>query len=208
MAGLWPTIPVLLVAPHARKFVGRNKRSALRRAGLSAATPSPPPPVESCAINPVGHGLRARAWPHSLVRRNARAEDAGNVSAAVALASELQERTAQCASLIAPYGLLPPALVRHLESLGHEATHVADLGMQAAHDRDIWNQAFAMKAVLVSKDEDFVTMRALRSQGPAVVWVRVGNATRRMLIARFAAALPGVLAALERGETIVQIADV
>ena len=79
--------------------------------------------------------------------------------------------------------------------------------MQSARDRDIWDRAFAMQAALVSKDEDFVTMRALRSQGPAVVWIRIGNATRRTLVARVAAALPGVLAAFDRGETIVQIAD-
>jgi hypothetical protein len=39
------------------------------------------------------------------------------------------------------------------------------------------------------------------------VWVRIGNATRRVLVARFAAVFPRVLAALERGETIVQIPD-
>ena len=102
---------------------------------------------------------------------------------------------------------LPPALARHLESLGHEAAHVADFGMETARDTEIWGRASAMNAVLVSKDEDFVTMRALRADGPAVIWVRIGNATRRTLIARFDAALPGVLAALERGETIVQIPD-
>jgi predicted nuclease of predicted toxin-antitoxin system len=102
---------------------------------------------------------------------------------------------------------LPPSLARYLESLGHEAAHVADLGMEAARDREIWERASAASAVLVSKDEDFVTMRALRAYGPAVVWVRIGNATRRALITRFAAALPAVLAALERGETIVQIPD-
>jgi predicted nuclease of predicted toxin-antitoxin system len=102
---------------------------------------------------------------------------------------------------------LPPALARHLEAVGHEATHVADLGMQSARDHEIWQQASASGAVLVSKDEDFVTMRALRRDGPAVVWVRIGNATRRVLIARFAAAFSRVLAALDRGETIVQIPD-
>jgi predicted nuclease of predicted toxin-antitoxin system len=102
---------------------------------------------------------------------------------------------------------LPPALARHLQSLGHEAVHVADFGMQTARDREIWQRALTTSAVLVSKDEDFVTTRALRRDGPAVVWVRIGNATRRGLIAGFSAALPGVIAALERGETIVQIPD-
>jgi predicted nuclease of predicted toxin-antitoxin system len=102
---------------------------------------------------------------------------------------------------------LPPALARHLLALGHEATHVADVGMVAARDREIWAHADATDAVLVTKDEDFVTMRALHRRGPAVVWVRVGNATRRAIIAHFDSLLPAIVAALERGETIVQISD-
>jgi predicted nuclease of predicted toxin-antitoxin system len=59
--------------------------------------------------------------------------------------------------------------------------------------------------VLITKDEDFVTMRALsRSGGPAIVWVRVGNTTRVALIAVSASVLPEILAAIERGETVVQ----
>jgi len=61
--------------------------------------------------------------------------------------------------------------------------------------------------VLVTKDEDFVTMRALSAAGPAMIWVRVGNTTNRALIGRLSAVFPSVLAALERGETIVQIGD-
>jgi len=102
---------------------------------------------------------------------------------------------------------LPPALARHLVAMGHEATHVADIGLAAARDHDIWDHAATNDCVLVTKDEDFVTMRALRSRGPAVVWVRVGNATRRVLINRFGAVFPALLAALERGETIIQIPD-
>jgi predicted nuclease of predicted toxin-antitoxin system len=44
---------------------------------------------------------------------------------------------------------LPPALARHLESLGHEAAHVVDLAMETARDREIWDRASAMDAVLV-----------------------------------------------------------
>jgi uncharacterized protein (DUF433 family) len=57
---------------------------------------------------------------------------------------------------------LPPALAHHLVELGHEAVHVGDVGLLAARDQDIWRHALAIGAVLVTKDEDFVTMRALR----------------------------------------------
>jgi len=79
--------------------------------------------------------------------------------------------------------------------------------MARARDHDVWNNASASDSILVTKDEDFVTMRALRSDGPAVIWVRIGNSTKRVLTDRFSAAFPAVLVALERGETIVQIPD-
>ena len=50
-------------------------------------------------------------------------------------------------------------------------------------------------------------MRALRREGLAVIWVRIGNTTRREIIARFDAWLAGIIAALERGETIIQVSE-
>jgi predicted nuclease of predicted toxin-antitoxin system len=103
---------------------------------------------------------------------------------------------------------LPPALARHLVVRGHEAEHLADIGMLTASDALIWQRAVDSNAVLITKDEDFVTVRALSKQGgPPIVWVRLGNTTRRALIARFDAALPSILEAIERGETVVQISD-
>lgn len=102
---------------------------------------------------------------------------------------------------------LPPALAAYLISRGHEALHVAELGMVSARDREIWNRAAEQGAVIVTKDEDFVTMQALGPQGPPVIWIRIGNVTKRALLRHLAAALPSVLTALERGETVVQISD-
>jgi predicted nuclease of predicted toxin-antitoxin system len=50
-------------------------------------------------------------------------------------------------------------------------------------------------------------MRALDSSGPAVVWVRIGNTTKRALMDSFAQKLPAIIVALERGDTIVEISD-
>lgn len=104
---------------------------------------------------------------------------------------------------------LPPALARYLSSVGHEAEHVGDVGLLGASDERIWDYAAAAGAVLVTKDEDFVTMRALRRHGgPAVIWVRIGNTTKQALIARFEAAFVAIADALKRGETVIQISDV
>ena len=68
---------------------------------------------------------------------------------------------------------LPPALARHLSTLGHVAEHVSDHGLESAPDRDIWSRAVATDAYIITKDEDFVTLRALITRGPAVVWIHV-----------------------------------
>lgn len=101
---------------------------------------------------------------------------------------------------------LPPLLAQYLVSLGHHAEHVADIGLARGADREIWQYARTNAAILVTKDEDFVTIRALADAGPTVLWVRIGNSTKRVLISRCAAAWPKVLSALERGETVIEIA--
>lgn len=100
---------------------------------------------------------------------------------------------------------LPPALARWLVAKGHEASHVLDHDMLEAGDAAIWAQAERLGAVIVSKDEDFVHLRTLRPQGPALVWVRVGNTTRRELLAWFAELLPDIERALVAGERLIEV---
>jgi len=100
---------------------------------------------------------------------------------------------------------LPPALARWLEAKGHAAEHVGDIGMQSASDSTIWTYALVNIAVIVSKDEDFAQRRTMTDRGPAVVWLRLPNTRRRALLVWFGAILPDVVAALERGETLVEI---
>lgn len=100
---------------------------------------------------------------------------------------------------------LPPALARWLEAQGHSADHVADLGLVEASDLIIWNAAADREAVIVTKDEDFVTLSAFRGKGPAVLWIRLGNTRTNELIGRMQTSLAKVTAALERGESIVEV---
>ena len=88
---------------------------------------------------------------------------------------------------------------------GHEAEHVGDLGMQAASDAVIWNYALASSSAIITKDEDFAQRKVLADQGPVVVWIRLPNTRRRDLLAWFEAVLPDVLAALGRGETLIEV---
>lgn len=100
---------------------------------------------------------------------------------------------------------LPPRLAALLVTLGYEAHHVAEFDMLRARDRAIWDKAAELDAAIMTKDVDFVTLRALRSLGPAIVWIRLGNVSRTVLLARIAKALPGIVAQIEHREKVVVV---
>ena len=105
---------------------------------------------------------------------------------------------------------LPPALARWMAAKGHDAWHVGDRGMQAASDTEIWHYALLSSATIVTKDEDFAQRKVLVAiatgrAGPAVVWIRLPNLRRRDLLVRFESILPDVVAALARGETLIEV---
>ena len=58
---------------------------------------------------------------------------------------------------------------------------------------------------IVTKDEDFVLLKTAAPDGPSVVWVRIGNAIKRVLLTRLAAAWPAVVAELDRGALVVEV---
>lgn len=100
---------------------------------------------------------------------------------------------------------LPPALAGFLNGRGHEASPVRDLGLRDADDRDIWDKATEIGAIVVTKDEDFVHFVMLSPEGPAVVWVRIGNAVNRVLLVRFEKAWDEVEAHLKDGARLVEL---
>ena len=100
---------------------------------------------------------------------------------------------------------LPPALAQWLASEGHEAHHVSDMGLEAMPDREIWQRARDLDACIVTKDEDFVLLQALDRAGPAIVWIRIGNAVRRVLLQRLPALWPAVISAIERGDKTIEV---
>ena len=100
---------------------------------------------------------------------------------------------------------LPPALARWLTAQGHEAEHVGDNGMQGSPDTAIWDYALRKGATIVTKDEDFAQRATMTDVAPAVIWIRLPNTRRRELLVWFETILPDVLAALERGETLIEV---
>jgi predicted nuclease of predicted toxin-antitoxin system len=100
---------------------------------------------------------------------------------------------------------LPPRLVHRLTELGHDAFHVFDLGLISAADRQVWDEALTRGAILVTKDQDFPALRTKLNEGPLIVWIRMGNIDNQTLIRRFIGAIDEIVAAIERGDSIVEL---
>jgi len=100
---------------------------------------------------------------------------------------------------------LPPALARMITELGHEAEHVADIGLRDADDSPIWAYAMRQQAIVITKDEDFPHRFRQGGQSPVIVWLRIGNTSRRALLAWFRPLLPQIEALLENGERLIEV---
>ncbi|WP_324780298.1 DUF5615 family PIN-like protein [Thiobacillus sedimenti] len=101
---------------------------------------------------------------------------------------------------------LPPALARKIAAMGHEASHVLDVGLLECSDSRIWDYALENGAIIITKDEDFAIRASVSKAPPMIVWVRIGNCPNARLLAWFAAELPSVIAALDSGTYLVEIA--
>jgi predicted nuclease of predicted toxin-antitoxin system len=100
---------------------------------------------------------------------------------------------------------LPPLLAGALRQAGCQAVHLLDLGLLTATDEQIWDEAVSRSAILVTKDRDFALRRTASNDGPSILWVRVGNTSNRRLIELALRALPAIIDAIERHETIIEL---
>ncbi|MFN3347889.1 MAG: DUF5615 family PIN-like protein [Pseudorhodoplanes sp.] len=100
---------------------------------------------------------------------------------------------------------LPPRLAHRLKELGHDATHVFEPGLATAKDDVIWEQALVRRAALITKDRDFVTLRVAKQSGPQIIWLRLGNCDTNSLIDRITGSLDLVIAAVDRGEGVIEV---
>ncbi|RYF93023.1 MAG: hypothetical protein EON95_10410 [Caulobacteraceae bacterium] len=99
---------------------------------------------------------------------------------------------------------LPPALATWLKTTGHEAAHIHERGLGGAADADIWLTCIEAGAVIITKDRDFALRRAA-TEGPTVVWIRLGNMRVGEMMRQVRQAWPQALARLKAGRAVVEL---
>ncbi len=100
---------------------------------------------------------------------------------------------------------LPSALAAWLRDKGQQAEHVLEVGLAQGKDTPIWHYAQTQGAVIITKDEDFAEWIRRGRSGPQVVWLRIGNTTKRSLFAWLEPLLPSILRQLEQGDRLVEV---
>ena len=99
----------------------------------------------------------------------------------------------------------PDSIGAVLGVAGADCVHVLDIDLGQASDSTIWRYAEESRAIVISKDEDFLHL-ALRNAGSArLIWVRIGNCRKGALLSRFHELWPQILERLNEGEQILEI---
>jgi predicted nuclease of predicted toxin-antitoxin system len=100
---------------------------------------------------------------------------------------------------------LPPSLARMLTNAGHQAKHVREVGLRNATDGVIWDYAVRERAVIVTKDEDFALRRLHVSDGPTIVWLRIGNSSTPALQRRLMPLFPEIERMVTMGDGVIEV---
>jgi predicted nuclease of predicted toxin-antitoxin system len=82
---------------------------------------------------------------------------------------------------------------------------ISACGMRHADDSPIWSYALAHDAIIITKDEDFPHHMSQSKACPVIVWLRIGNTSRRALLAWFEPLLPQIETLISQGDRLVEI---
>ncbi len=100
---------------------------------------------------------------------------------------------------------LPPLLARELTRAGFDAVHVIDLKLEKAPDSRLWAAARESGRILVSMDEDFHHLSMRPGETVRLVWIRMGNTRRALLLEKLLPLWPELVNRLERGERLLEV---
>ncbi len=103
---------------------------------------------------------------------------------------------------------LSPALAPWLsDTFAVEVFSVQRLGLRDASDEEIYLAARAEKAVVITKDRDFVHLFERLGPPPQIVWVTCGNISNAVMREILHQHFPNAILRLQAGTALVEIPD-
>jgi predicted nuclease of predicted toxin-antitoxin system len=101
---------------------------------------------------------------------------------------------------------LSPAIAKWItKNFSIQAVALRDLGLRDATDRQIFAAAQQARAVVMTKDSDFVELVNRDGAPPQVIWLTCGNTSNARLTQILTTALPQAIALLDAGESLIEI---
>ena len=101
---------------------------------------------------------------------------------------------------------LSPAIATWISTtLEIEAVALRDLGLRDAEDTEIFQVAKAQRAILMTKDSNFVDLVERLGSPPQIIWLTCGNTSNARLREILSETLSRALELLAAGETLVEI---
>ncbi len=89
-----------------------------------------------------------------------------------------------------------------------DAVAIRDVGLRDAEDAAIFFEARGAKAVVMTKDADFVLLLSQHGPPPCVIWIRSGNTSNAHLRSLLKETAQEALRLIDQGEELVTIGDV
>lgn len=90
-------------------------------------------------------------------------------------------------------------------TFGVTAVALRDLGLREAEDFEIFEAGKAQRAILLTKDSDFVDLVERLEAPPQVIWLTCGNTSNSRLREILKSTLPEALELLRAGEKLIEI---
>ncbi len=101
---------------------------------------------------------------------------------------------------------LSPAIAQWLATnLGVDAHPIRELGLRDADDPTIFAAARAARAIVMTKDADFVQLLERFGPPPALIWLTCGNTSNVRLRELLLAAWPRIAELLRSGEPLIEL---
>ncbi len=79
------------------------------------------------------------------------------------------------------------------------------LALAQSKDNPVWQYALQHQASIVTKDEDFAEWVRRGRLGTSVIWLRIGNSSKRALLTWLDPLLPLIIQKLQQGDRLIEV---